>query len=87
MCIWEWRNKGRIALGLGKHAMWSMKADRKLIELAKTETLEVIADQFQLPPRSILKKAAKLGLTIKRKGKTKAGGLSPFQEREMRKGK
>jgi hypothetical protein len=56
--------------GLGKYAMWSMKADRELIELAKTETLEAIADQFQLPPKSILKKAAKLGLTIKRKGKT-----------------
>ena len=51
--------------------MWSMKADRELIELAKTETLEAIADQLQLPPKSILKKAAKLGLTIKRKGKTK----------------
>jgi hypothetical protein len=57
--------------GFGKYAMWSMKADRELIELAKTETLEAIADQFKLPPKSILKKAAKLGLTIKRKGKTK----------------
>jgi hypothetical protein len=52
--------------GLGKYVMWSMKADRELIELAKTETLEAIADQFRLPPKSILK----LGLTIKRKGKT-----------------
>jgi hypothetical protein len=51
--------------------MWSMKADRELIELAKTETLEAIADQLHLPPKSILKKAAKLGLTIKRKGKKK----------------
>jgi hypothetical protein len=51
--------------------MWSMKADRELIELAKTETLEAIAEQFRLPPKSILKKAKKLGLTIKRKGKTK----------------
>jgi hypothetical protein len=49
--------------------MWSMKADRELIELAKTETLEAIADQFKLPPKSILQKAKKLGLTIKRKGK------------------
>jgi hypothetical protein len=57
--------------GLGKYVMWSMKADRELIKLAKTETLEAIADQFKLPPRSILKKAAKLGLTIKRKAKTK----------------
>ena len=55
--------------GFGKYAMRSMKADRELIELAKTEPLEAIADQFKLPPASILKKAAKLGLTIKRKGK------------------
>ena len=57
--------------GLGKYAIWSMKADRELIELAKTETLEAIADHFKLPPKSILKKAAKLGLTIKRKGMKK----------------
>jgi hypothetical protein len=38
-----------------------------LIELAKTETLEAAADQFRLPPKSIPKKAAKLGFTIKRK--------------------
>jgi hypothetical protein len=44
--------------------LWSMKADCELIELAKTETLEAVADQFRLPPKSILKKAAKLGLTI-----------------------
>jgi hypothetical protein len=48
--------------------MWAMKEDRKLIELAKTKTLEAIADQFRRPPKSILKKAAKLGLTIRRKG-------------------
>jgi hypothetical protein len=58
-------------MGLGKYAKWSMKADRELIELAKTETLEAIADQLQRPPEEILKKAKKLGLTIKRKGKTK----------------
>ena len=51
--------------------MWSMKADRELIELAKTKTLEAIADHLKQPPKSILKKAAKLGLTIKRKGKTR----------------
>jgi hypothetical protein len=54
---------------LGKYAIWSMKADRELIELAKTETLEAIADEFKLPPKSILQKAKKLGLSIKRKGK------------------
>jgi hypothetical protein len=53
--------------GLGKHAMWSMKADRELIKLAKTKTLEAIAVQLQRSPKSILKKATRLGLTIKRK--------------------
>jgi hypothetical protein len=47
--------------------MWSMKADRELIKLAKTETLDAIADQLKQPPKSILNKAKKLGLTIKRK--------------------
>ena len=47
-----------------------MKSDRELIELAKKETLEAIADQLQRPPEEILKKAKKLGLTIKRKAKT-----------------
>jgi len=48
-----------------------MKEDRELIELAKTETLESISDQFQRSPEAILDKAKKLGLTIKRKGKTR----------------
>jgi hypothetical protein len=59
-----------MAKGLGKRANWSMKTDRELIELAKTKTLEAIADQLQRPPEAILKKAAKLGLKIKRKGKS-----------------
>jgi hypothetical protein len=50
--------------------MWSMKADRQLLDLAKTETLEAIADQMQRSPKSILMKAARLGLKIKRKDKT-----------------
>jgi hypothetical protein len=48
---------------------WSMKTDRELIELAKTETLEAIADQLKQPQKSILNKATKLGLTIKQKAK------------------
>jgi hypothetical protein len=51
--------------------MWSMRTDRELIKLAKTETLETIAHQLQRSPKAILKKAAKLGLTIKRQGKTR----------------
>jgi hypothetical protein len=47
-----------------------MKEDRELIELAKTEALEALADHFQRSPKSVLKQALKLGLTIKRKGKT-----------------
>jgi hypothetical protein len=48
-----------------------MKAERELIELAKIESLDAITNQLNKPPASILKKAAKLGLTIKRKGKTR----------------
>jgi hypothetical protein len=44
----------------------SMKSDRELIALSKTHTLEVLAERFQRPPKSILRKAAKLGLSIKR---------------------
>jgi hypothetical protein len=51
--------------GLGKYAMWSMKADRELIELAKTKTLEAIADQIQRPPATILRAAKRLGLSVK----------------------
>ena len=43
-----------------------MRSDRKLIELAKTQTLEALAKGFQRPPSSILKKAAKLGLSIRK---------------------
>jgi hypothetical protein len=55
-----------------KIGMWSMKSDRELIQLAKTRTLQTIADQFQRSPAYILKRAARLGLSIngrKAKGK------------------
>ena len=50
----------------------SMKNGRELIRLAKSRTLEAIADRFQRSPAYILKKAARLGLSIngrKAKGK------------------
>jgi hypothetical protein len=49
---------------------WSMKSDRQLIELAPERTLEAIAIRFKRSPATILKKAARLGLSIKRE-KTK----------------
>jgi hypothetical protein len=49
--------------------MWSMKSDRELMALSKTKTLEAIVQQIQRPPKSILDKAKRLGLTIKRKAK------------------
>jgi hypothetical protein len=57
-----------------KAAGWSMKTDRELIQLAKSQTLEAIADQIQRSPDSILKRAARLGLSIKRKAKGKTIG-------------
>jgi len=51
---------------------WSMKVDRELIRLAtQSQTLEAISDQLGYTPAVILKKAARLGLSIKRKAKGK----------------
>jgi hypothetical protein len=50
---------------------WSMKADRELIVLSKTKTIEALADHFRRPPKSILEKAKRLGLPMKRTAKTK----------------
>jgi hypothetical protein len=50
---------------------WSMKTDRELIALSKTHALEALADQLQRPPKLILAKAKRLGLSIKRKAKGK----------------
>jgi predicted transcriptional regulator len=54
-----------------KVAGWSMKADRELIRLARSQTLDELADEFQRSPAYILKRAARLGLSIKRKAKGK----------------
>jgi hypothetical protein len=50
---------------------WSIKADRELIVLSKTKTLEALADHFRRPPKSILDRAKRLGLSIKRSAKLK----------------
>jgi hypothetical protein len=44
---------------------WSMKLDRVLITLSKTRTLDAIATKVQSQPESVLKRATKLGLSIK----------------------
>jgi hypothetical protein len=43
----------------------SMKSDRELIALAKSKTLDAIADQMQRLPAAIIRRAATLGLSIK----------------------
>ena len=48
-----------------------MKTDQELIQLAKSRSLEGIADRIQRSPASVLKRAARLGLSIKRKTKGK----------------
>jgi hypothetical protein len=59
-------------MGKPNRWFWSMKSDRELIQLAKTRTLQAIADQLQRSPAYILKRAARLGLSIKdRKAKGK----------------
>jgi hypothetical protein len=45
---------------------WSMKADRELIDLSKTNSLETLVEHFQRRPESILRKGKRLGLRIKR---------------------
>jgi hypothetical protein len=45
-----------------------MRTDRELI-VSKTNPLEVLVDHFQRPPSSILTKAKRLGLSIKRNRK------------------
>jgi hypothetical protein len=45
---------------------WSMAMDRELMTLAKMHTLRTIADRMERSPGSILKRAARLGLNIKR---------------------
>ena len=49
----------------------SMKSDRELIALAKTKTLDAIAEKLHRPPAVILRKAKRLGLSIKRSTKLK----------------
>jgi DNA-binding CsgD family transcriptional regulator len=49
--------------------MWSMKSDRELIELAKSHSLEAIAEKINRSPATVLKQAVRLGLSIKRKAK------------------
>jgi hypothetical protein len=51
--------------GKPRAAMWSMKHDRELILLAKMNRLDAIANQMQRSPALILKRAARLGLSIK----------------------
>jgi hypothetical protein len=48
-----------------------MESDRELIALSKTKTLEALADQLQRSPAEILKKAKRLGLSIKQTAKAK----------------
>jgi hypothetical protein len=39
--------------------------------LSKTKTIEALADHFSAPPKTILDKAKRLGLSIKRSAKLK----------------
>jgi hypothetical protein len=41
-----------------------MKIDRELIALSKTKPLDALVDHFERPPKSILDKAKRLGLSI-----------------------
>jgi hypothetical protein len=49
----------------------SMKSERELIGLAKTHTLGALVEQLKRSPEAILRKAARLGVSIKRTAKGK----------------
>jgi hypothetical protein len=56
---------------------WSMKNDRELIELARANSAEQIANQMKLAPATVVKIAKRLGLHLlpiapKRDGRMKA---------------
>jgi hypothetical protein len=48
-----------------KITRWSVKLDRELAALSKKLTLHAIAAKVQRPPESVLKRASRLGLSIK----------------------
>jgi hypothetical protein len=52
--------------GKSKSGRWSMRHERELIQLAKTQSLEAIANRLKRSPTLILKTAVRLGLSIRR---------------------
>jgi hypothetical protein len=60
-----------MAKAIKRRGTWSMKADRELIALSKTKTLPALVEHFQRPPEIILRKAKRLGLSIKRTARGK----------------
>jgi hypothetical protein len=49
---------------------WSMKDYRRLVELAGSDSLEMIAIQMKRPAKTILKVAKRLGVSIRSKNTT-----------------
>ena len=61
----EWEMMARV--GKRKIGTWSYKQQRELIKLAAaSQSLETIANRMGRPTATILKKAAQLGISIKR---------------------
>jgi hypothetical protein len=56
---------------LFKRAGWPLRHDRELIMLAKTHSAQAIAEKFDRPITTILKRADQLGLSIRGKAKGK----------------
>ncbi len=53
-------------VGKQKKGVWPFKEERELIKLAAaSRSLETIANRLKRPTATILKKAAKLGISIK----------------------
>ncbi len=57
-----------VKAGKQKKGPWSYKQQRELIEFAAaSQSLETMANRMKRPTATILKKAAQLGISIKRK--------------------
>jgi hypothetical protein len=74
-----------MAKTIRRGSAWSMRAERELIALSRTHTLEALADHFERSPAEILKKAARLGGDQARDKMTKPprSNKSEFSKREI----
>jgi hypothetical protein len=63
---------GNIMANKTKRRMWSMQQDRELIALSRANTpLQTVAEKLDRPITTIIRRSARLGLSIQRVAKAK----------------